>query len=60
MSRVYCPRHTERTVLYRVLFHYFEPFLLAGLVSLVIPLLTVSWQAVKVATANPAESLRYE
>jgi putative ABC transport system permease protein len=36
------------------------PFLLAGLVSLVIALLTVSWQAVKVATANPAESLRYE
>jgi len=36
------------------------PFLLAGLVSLVIALLTVSWQAVKVATTNPAESLRYE
>jgi len=36
------------------------PFLLAGMVSLVIALLTVSGQAVKVATANPAESLRYE
>ena len=28
MSRVYCPRHPERTVFYCVLFHYFEPFLL--------------------------------
>jgi len=28
MSRVYCPRHPERTVFYRVLFHYFESFLL--------------------------------
>lgn len=36
------------------------PFLLAGMVSLVVALLTVSWQAVKVATTNPAESLRYE
>ncbi|MFO7980195.1 MAG: transposase [Candidatus Aminicenantes bacterium] len=28
MSRVYRPRHPERTVLYSVLFHYFESFLL--------------------------------
>ena len=28
MSRVYYQRHPERTVLYRVLFHYFELFLL--------------------------------
>jgi len=28
MSRIYCPRHPERTLFYRVLFHYFEPFLL--------------------------------
>ena len=28
MSRVYYQRHPERTVLYRVLFHYFERFLL--------------------------------
>jgi len=27
MSRIYCQRHPERTVLYRVLFHYFETFL---------------------------------
>ena len=28
MSRVYQPHHPERTVLYRMLFHYFEQFLL--------------------------------
>jgi len=28
MSRVYYQRHPERTALYRVLFHYFEQFLL--------------------------------
>jgi len=28
MSRIYYQRHPERTVLYRVLFHYFELFLL--------------------------------
>ena len=26
MAGVYCQRHPERTVLYRVLFHYFERF----------------------------------
>ena len=36
------------------------PFLLAGLATLIIALLTVSWQAVRAATANPVESLRYE
>jgi putative ABC transport system permease protein len=36
------------------------PFLLAGFAALVIALLTVSWQAVKAAMANPIESLRYE
>jgi len=36
------------------------PFLLAGTTALVIALLTVSWQAVRAATANPVESLRYE
>ncbi|MCJ7813704.1 ABC transporter permease [bacterium] len=35
-------------------------FLLAGLLALVIALLTVSWQVVRAATANPVESLRYE
>jgi putative ABC transport system permease protein len=36
------------------------PFLLAGLSAFVIALLTVSWQAIRAATANPVESLRYE
>jgi len=36
------------------------PFLLSGLFALLIAMLTVSYQAVKVATANPIESLRYE
>ena len=36
------------------------PFLLAGMVALVIALLTVSWQAIRTAIANPVESLRYE
>jgi putative ABC transport system permease protein len=36
------------------------PFLLAGLLALVIALLTVCWQAIRAARANPVESLRYE
>ncbi len=35
-------------------------FVLAGLIVLVISLMTVGYQAVKAATANPVESLRYE
>ena len=35
-------------------------FILAGLLALVIALATVSYQAVKAATANPVEALRYE
>jgi putative ABC transport system permease protein len=35
-------------------------FLLAGGLALFIALLTVSWQAVRAALANPVESLRYE
>ena len=35
-------------------------FPLAGLLALMIALLTVSWQAIRAATANPVESLRYE
>ncbi|MFC1726157.1 ABC transporter permease [candidate division KSB1 bacterium] len=37
-----------------------EIFLSAGLIALVITFLTVSWQSVKAATANPVESLRDE
>jgi putative ABC transport system permease protein len=36
------------------------PFLLAGLIALVIAMLTVSWQTIRAAMANPVESLRYE
>ena len=35
-------------------------FLLAGVLALLIALLTVSWQAIRAAIANPVESLRYE
>jgi putative ABC transport system permease protein len=35
-------------------------FVLAGGIALVIALATVSFQAIKAATANPVESLRYE
>jgi putative ABC transport system permease protein len=35
-------------------------FALAGVMALVIALLTVSWQAIRAATANPVEALRYE
>jgi putative ABC transport system permease protein len=35
-------------------------FLLAALLALVISVLTVSYQAIKAAVANPIESLRYE
>jgi len=36
------------------------PFVLAGLVTLVIGLLTVSWHVIQAATMNPTETLRYE
>ncbi|MBN1783109.1 ABC transporter permease [bacterium] len=36
------------------------PFLLSALIALIIALLTVSWLAIRAATANPVESLRYE
>jgi ABC-type antimicrobial peptide transport system permease subunit len=35
-------------------------FILAGVVSILITLLTVSFHAIKAATANPVKSLRYE
>ena len=35
-------------------------FLMAALLALVISVLTVSYQAIKAAVANPIESLRYE
>jgi putative ABC transport system permease protein len=35
-------------------------FILAGITVLFVSLLTVSWQIIRAATANPADSLRYE
>jgi len=35
-------------------------FVLAGLLILVIALLTVSYQAIKASVANPVEALRHE
>jgi putative ABC transport system permease protein len=35
-------------------------FIMAGFIALIIALLTISIQAVKAATANPVESLKYE
>jgi putative ABC transport system permease protein len=35
-------------------------FALAGIITLVIALMTVSWQSWRAATRNPVESLRYE
>ena len=35
-------------------------FLLAGLLAILIALLTVSWQSYKAAGKNPVEALRYE
>jgi putative ABC transport system permease protein len=35
-------------------------FIFAGALAFIIALLTVSWQAIKAAVANPVESLRYE
>ncbi|MBN2012948.1 ABC transporter permease [candidate division KSB1 bacterium] len=35
-------------------------FLLAGIVALIIALATIIWQAIRAATANPVDALRYE
>ncbi|MCU0643762.1 MAG: hypothetical protein MUC94_05825 [bacterium] len=37
-----------------------EVFALSGILALVVALLTVSYQSIKAALANPVESLRYE
>ena len=45
--------------LYRTHIH-FDIFIIAGAVTFIIALLTVSYQSIKTATANPVDSLRYE
>ncbi len=44
---------------YRIDIHWWV-FVLAGGIALVIAFFTVSWQAIRTATANPVEALRYE
>jgi putative ABC transport system permease protein len=46
-------------------FHYrisldFDTFLLAALLALIISIITVSYQSIRAAMANPADSLKYE
>ena len=44
---------------YRINVGWFT-FLLAGTLALIIALITVCYQSIKAALANPVESLRYE
>jgi putative ABC transport system permease protein len=44
---------------YKTIIHWWV-FILAGFISMLITIGTVSWQAVRTALANPVESLRYE
>ncbi|KPK87072.1 hypothetical protein AMJ80_12690 [bacterium SM23_31] len=44
---------------YRISFGWWI-FLLAGILTLAIALITISYQSIKAATANPIDSLRYE
>lgn len=48
-----------QTFAYRISIGWW-PFVLTGIAVLVVSLLTVSWQIIRAATANPVESLRYE
>lgn len=47
------------TFAYRITIGWW-PFVLTGISVLAVSLLTVSWQIIRAATANPADSLRYE
>ena len=48
-----------QTFAYRISMSWW-PFVLTGIAVLVVSLLTVSWQIIRAATANPVDSLRYE
>ena len=50
----------QSDIRYIYLFSALAFLVLAGVLALVIALLTVSFQAIRAATANPVESLRYE
>ena len=44
---------------YKTTIHWWV-FILAGSIALVIAIGTVSWQAIKAATANPVEALKHD
>ena len=48
-----------QTFAYRIAIGWW-PFILTGITVLLVSLLTVSWQIIRAATANPVDSLRYE
>jgi predicted permease len=48
-----------QTFAYRISIGWW-PFVLTGIAVLIVSLLTVSWQIIRAATANPVDSLRYE
>ena len=48
-----------QTFAYRINLHI-TTFIFAGLIALLIALITISYQAIKAAQANPIDSLRYE
>ncbi len=48
-----------QTFAYRISIGWW-PYVLTGIAVLVVSLLTVSWQIIRAATANPVDSLRYE
>ena len=48
-----------QTFAYRITIGWW-PFVLTGIAVLVVSLLTVSWQIIRAATANPVDSIRYE
>jgi predicted permease len=48
-----------QTFAYRISIGWW-PFVLTGISVLVVSLITVSWQIIRAATANPVDSLRYE
>ncbi len=52
-------RYWLQSFAYRTAIHL-QSFLLAALLSVLIALLTVSWQALKAARANPVHALKYE
>lgn len=55
----YTMNHWLQNFAYRITLSWWV-FVISGLAVLFIALFTVSWQAIRAATANPVDSLRYE